>query len=362
MKALIPLLIVSTSALAVTTVQFAQRAGTERKRADDALAMSQKHEARIHELEKTQSTLQQRLLEAQQRAPASLADSAATPEQRRSSQVIARTLQRAAPPPITTLSRTESGAGVQWLTQPFSPLQQSPAAQRYMRAQMKASMRRQYEDIGTALGLSQEQANKLIDVLTDPQSRMIADARKGPIDRATLMQAAADAKARTDAAVAAVIGQDKLPQWEQYQKTMPERMQASMVREELQRMGTPISDDQRVQLVDILIEQHQLNPRPEPQQGLPPEEMFQASTKWQDESDKAFLERARSVLTKEQYEQYRDYAEFQREMRNNAFRNFRPAMPANQSGQTVVQGVGGGFMSSSAILVPAPPPESSSNK
>jgi hypothetical protein len=243
------------------------------------------------------------------------------------------------------------------------PTNESPAAQRYMRSQMKASMRRQYADVGQALGLSQEQANKLIDLLSDPQSRMIANPRNVTMDRPNIMQAAAEARKRTEAAVAEVIGQEKLPQWEEYQKTMPERMQASMVHQEMQRMGMPLSDDQRARLVDILIEQHQQNPRPSPEQGIAPEEMHQASIKWQDESDKAFLERAKSVLTKEQYEEYRDYQDFQREMRNNALRNFRSVLPVNQSGQAVVQqGAVGLSSSASAILVPAPPPESPSNK
>src|SRR5215471_15543411 len=65
MKALIPLLLVSTSALAVTTVQFAHRASTERKRAEDALAADRQHQLRIRELEKERGTLDQQLMDAQ---------------------------------------------------------------------------------------------------------------------------------------------------------------------------------------------------------------------------------------------------------------------------------------------------------
>jgi hypothetical protein len=361
MKALIPLLIVSTSALAVTTVQFAHRASTEGKRADDALVLSEKHEARIHELEKAQGTLAQQLVDAQQAAP--IIDTATT-SGRRAAPNAAQAPLRVAPPQVATLSRApDSAKEVQWMARPFSPTQQSPAAQRYMRAQMKAVMRRQYGDVGPALGLSQEQATKLIDVLADPQARMPAvDLRKMPVDRASMLQVAADAQKRTDAAVAAVIGENKLPQWQEYQKTMPERSQVNMVRDQMQQMGTPLTDDQRAQLVDILVEQHQLNPRPEMQQlsSLPPDETYQASMKWQDESDKTFLERAKSVLTKEQYEQYRDFQEWQSEMRNNAFRNFRPGMPVNQSvpvGEAGAVGLATSsvFMSAAPVEVSPPP-------
>src|SRR5262245_8744842 len=106
MKALIPLLLVSTSALAVTTVQFAHRANTERKRADNAVADSHKSEARIRELEKERSALDHELMEAQR--PAMAAVPSIPPGTR-----VASTLQRIAPSPAevpVTMARLEAVA------------------------------------------------------------------------------------------------------------------------------------------------------------------------------------------------------------------------------------------------------------
>src|SRR5262249_55489601 len=94
MKALIPLLLVSTSALAVTTVQYAQRASAERKRADEIFAVSQKHEARIRELEKERGALDRELVEAQRPAVAAVP----TPSIAPGSHAVSA-LQRVGPPP-----------------------------------------------------------------------------------------------------------------------------------------------------------------------------------------------------------------------------------------------------------------------
>jgi hypothetical protein len=348
MKALIPLLIVSTSALAVTTVQYAQRAGTERRRADEAQIAVQNHEARIRELQQAQNNLQEQL---QQRA-------------RPPSEPVASSAQVAAPTPNPAprraglqargfLARAEpaisGGVEIRGGPMPFMAMEQqlSPAAQRYMRQQMKAGLRRQYEDLGPALGMSPEQSSKLIDLLSEQQSRSMAEPRKLNVDMKEAMQAARETQKRNYAEIAALIGQDKVPLWEDYQKSLPERSQVNMIREQMENMGVPITDDQRARLLEVVMEERQSNPRPMPSEGLPPEEMFAQSMKWQEEADKALLERAKTVLTPEQYQHYRDYQQWQSEMRNNSMRSFR-AGPG---------GVMGLATSSSYAVTPDPPPE-----
>ncbi len=141
---------------------------------------------------------------------------------------------------------------------------------------------------------------------------------------------------QVDAEVAAAIGQDKLPQWHEYQKTLPERSRVSMMAEQMRQMDAPLTEDQRRQLVDIALEQSMLNPRPTPQDGVPREDLLKASMKWEEDFDKAFLDRAKSVLSKDQYERYRDYQAWQSEMRANAMR-FMQSAPV--SGQAVQNGV-----------------------
>jgi hypothetical protein len=345
MKALIPLLLVSTSALAVTTVQFAHRASAERKRADEISAVSQQHEARIHELEKERGDLDRQLMEVQR--PSS-GDETSPP----SDALVARSLQRVGPPPgeipvATARAEFVASARPAFNIRPWSSGQQSPAVQRYWHWQRKASLHRQYEGVGSVLGLSQAQENKLFEVLADEQINTMNpnSTFKQPPDRATVAQMMNDAKKRRDAEIAAVIGEGKLSQLQDYERTMPERLRVSMVGDQLRQMDVPLTDDQRGRLVDIMIEQSQLNPRPTPQEGTPGEEVIKASLKWEEESDKAFLERAKSVLTPDQYERYRDYQAWQSEMRANSIRY----MQAN--------GQNGGMVSFMRSPISADPPK-----
>lgn len=353
MKALIPLLIVSTSALAVTTVQYAQRAGTERKRADEAHVIAKKQEVQIHELQQVQGTLQQALQTAQR--PAEPAAETRATLTRAPAPPMKSLALRAAPAPAGAMGYAAridaaNGGAVSMSSArplPYAPLQQqlSPAAQRYMRTQMKTGMRRQYEDLGPAMGLPQERADKFVDLLLEQQTRGFGDVRKLNVDMKDAMQAAQEMKKRNDAEIAALIGPDKLPAWEEYQKSMPDRAQVNMVREQMQSVGMPLTEDQRARLLDVVTAHRQSNPRPLPVENTPPEEMFAQSMKWQEESDRALLESAKSVLTPAQYQHYRDYQEWQSEMRNNSMRSFR-----------MIPGPGGAAVSATSSFIAADPP------
>jgi hypothetical protein len=340
MKALIPLLLVSTSALAVTTVQFAHRASAERKRADEISAVSRQHEARIHELEKERGDLDRQLLEVQR--PETGVDAQTAPDTRVASSVQRVGAPQMAVPLAIAHAEPAASAGAAFNIRPWSPGQQSPAVQRYWQWQRKASLRRQYEGVGSALGLSQAQENKLLDVLANQQISMTSPVSsfKQPPDRAAVARMMDDAKKHRDAEIAAVIGENKLSQLQDYERTMPERMRVSMVGDQLRQMDAPLTDDQRARLVDIMIEQSQLNPRPTPQEGTLGEDMIKASLKWEEESDQAFLERAKSVLTPDQYERYRDYQAWQSEMRANSMRYLQRAT----SNEQVIQSSGGGMV------------------
>jgi hypothetical protein len=220
------------------------------------------------------------------------------------------------------LTRVTGGFGMS------SSQSSSPAAQRYMHWQAKNSLRRQYGDVASSLGLSQDQADKLIDLLADQHGQAWVNGPQSVDNRQLSLQTLKDAKVRTDAAIASLLGEQGAAQWQEYQKTLPEHVQANMFAEQMQNMGAPITDDQRAQLYNIFLEE-------KPQSTPPPmtsmadaaarEELFKQSMKAQDDRERSILERAKSVLTSEQFERYRDYQAFQAEMRQN----FRPAMMAS---------------------------------
>ena len=320
MKALIPLLLVSTSALAVTTFQFAQRASAERKRADDATSLNVKNQTRIRELEESRGSIEHQLMEAQRPVmPAPDANLAKHTAPASAPPAIAQfsVLNRLMPQnlPLTRMA----GGG-------FMMGPSSPAAQRYQRLQLKNSLHRQYADVASSLGLSQGQADKLLDLLAEQRMPpAMAGAHQSGDSVKQQTQGWQESVARTEAAMTSLLGERGMAQWQDYQKTIGQHVQANMMADQMQNMGAPITEEQRGELYRISVEEPMRSPQLS-LQGPPSEDTWKEMQKIQDERERAILERSRSVLTSEQFERYSDYVAWQSEMRKSAFGNARPGM------------------------------------
>jgi hypothetical protein len=356
MKPLIPILIVATTSLAVASVQFHQQAAIQRERADAEMALRQKQEARVVQLERTQARLERDLMTARSGAGFSLPP--------------ARAGDRSPPPPPGTVAHAGRGAGVFTITEmgdgnaprPLTfgagrrpPFMESPAARNFMKTRMKSSLRRTYEDAGPALGLSAEKTNQLIDLLADQQTRGIG---AEPPEGKTLQQFAREQQQKNQAEIAALVGEDKLDEWASYQKSLPDRMQLSQVRDQLDQAGVPMNESQRTELLAAISEESQRLPRPAWNTGLPPEESMAQMNQWQTEYDKALLDRAKQVLNTEQYKAYKEFQDWQTEMRNSMPR------PMGPGGRAVTRmGISSGLdVTTEANVViaaplPAPPPQ-----
>ena len=221
MKTLTLVLVVAISGLAVASVQFARRAASEKARADAEVVLRQKQDARVRELEKSYADLDRQLMQAQ-RAQMDLSSQIAVPaagirasQERPIARVVAQELSA---PAFTTLSR---------------PLMRGPmdseAGRRFMRTQMRGNLRRLYEDVGRELNLSKEQADKLVELIADQQSRSFGPPRQMPADRAGAQQAWQDLQAQNNKEIAALIGEAKMAELKEYQQTLPQRSQVDMV-------------------------------------------------------------------------------------------------------------------------------------
>jgi hypothetical protein len=187
-------------------------------------------------------------------------------------------------------------------------------------------VRRQYADVASSLGLSQGQADKLLDLLAEQRvPPVMASAQQSGDSVKQQTQAWQESRARTDAAMSSLLGERGMAQWQEYQKTMGQHMQANMMADQMQNMGVPITEEQRGELYRIFIEEPMRSPQPT-LEGPPSEDTWKQMQKIQDEREHAILERSRSVLTSEQFERYSDYVAFQSEMRKGAFGNVRPVM------------------------------------
>jgi hypothetical protein len=310
MKTLILVLVVATTGLAVASVQFYRQASSERARADAEVALRQKHEARIHELEQSRASLEEQLLEAQRPlANPAAASVVATPAASAPAAGIVSRLDR------RDATRDAGGTFFQRPIQGRGPMD-SEAGRRFMQTQMRGSIRRLYQDVGRDLNLTQDQANKLIELMADQQTRNF-DVRRQQPDRAAAAQAWQQIQEQNNKEVTALLGDAKMAEFKAYQQTLPQRSQVDSVGQQLENAGLPLSTDQRSQLVTALIEEAQANPRPSFAPGLPPEEAQKQLNEWQDAYDKSVQDRAKQVLSSEQYARYHDYTEWMAEMRKN---------------------------------------------
>lgn len=188
------------------------------------------------------------------------------------------------------------------------------AFRKMIRAQMRAQNKQMYADVGTQLGLTREEANKLIDLLTDQHVDGMGISRDStdPNERLRQMN---EARRENQAKIADLLGPEKLKSLEQYQQTIPVRQEVDMLARQLDGSdATPLSDDQRKRLLAALIEERNQVPAPNYDRGTTGEEFKNAYINWQDDYNARVAAQARSILDAEQYAAYDEYQQWQREM------------------------------------------------
>jgi len=351
MKALIPVLIVATSSLAVASVQYARSAAAERERADAELAVRLERDARIAELERNQLQLERAL---------KLAQSAPPPQP-----VVAPSAPKStAPPPVAAGGAASDTVSGRFSSAPmarsFPGPNASPAHQKFMRTRVKAGLRQMYRDLGPSLGLTAEQTAQFIDLLADQQTRQVG--KELPQDPASMQQYASDTMRRNNEEIANLIGHDKLTAWQDFQKSLGERMQLNQLREQLDAAGVPMQQEQSERLLNAMVEERDRNPRPAFEPGSQPQEVMARHNQWQEDYERAVNEHAKSILSAEQYASYREYQDWQAEMRNSAVMSSNGGAISNAVVAAPVTlpafgpGPGAVRMVAPMMISPAPPP------
>ena len=309
MKTLTLVLVVAISGLAVASVQFARRAASEKARADAEVVLLQKQDARVRELEKSYADLDRQLMQAQ-RAQMELSSQMAVPA--------AGIRPSQGPPSARVVVQESPVSALTPLNRPFmrGPMD-SEAGRKFMRTQMRGSIRRLYEDASRVLNLSKEQSDKLVDLIADQQSRGFGESGQMPADRAGRQQAWLDLQAQNNKDIAALIGDAKMGDLKEYQQTLPQRSQVDVVSRQLEAAGLPMSADQRSDLVTAMVAESKANPRPTLVPGAAPDDVQKQMSDWQESYDKSVSDRAKQVLSSEQYERYHEYEAWMADMRKS---------------------------------------------
>ena len=203
-----------------------------------------------------------------------------------------------------------------------APPERTEAMQKMMRTQLRANFKRVHADIGEKLGLSQDEANKLIDLMIDQQMAMMDRGRLEsgnssltPEQRAAANQAQMQ---KNQAEVTALIGADKVEAYKAYQETMPARQEVAALSRQLEANDVNLSKDQRDRMVTALAEERNRVPAPKYSESASREDFNKAMSAWQDDYNQRTATRAGSILSSEQQATFSEFQQWTREMRQQS--------------------------------------------
>ncbi len=157
-------------------------------------------------------------------------------------------------------------------------LMAKPEVQALMSVQQKAAVEARYAALFKNLNLTPAQADKLKTVLADRQTTM-QDVMSAALDqgldprrdREAYQKLMEGARADVNASIKAVIGDNGFAQFENYEKTIPQRNIVNQLQQRLSYSDTPLTSTQADQLVQILANNTPPPaPRPGGQPGQPP--------------------------------------------------------------------------------------------
>lgn len=141
----------------------------------------------------------------------------------------------------------------------FFAAMDNPQIQRLMAVQQKAGLDSRYAALFKSLALTPEQLDKFKDLLVEKRTAMmdvLAAAREQGInprtDPAAFQKLVADAQASIDDSIKATLGDTGYDQYQNYEKTMPQRNTVDQLSQRLSYTSTPLTDQQADQMVQIM--------------------------------------------------------------------------------------------------------------
>jgi DNA-binding transcriptional MerR regulator len=293
-------LAIATVAFGGSSVYLWQQLDQERTRAAQVEQRAAELDARIAELEKARNHLaERRMAGADNFIAGSFGNGAA-----------------AAPPPPPAGDKTESAKGEAQPVWTQTRPDRSPAFRKMMRSQIRANNKRVYADVGPKLGLDKDTANKLIDLITDQQIPDFGNVRDMN-DQGEVQRYFEEKQRQNQAQIAELIGADKAVSLQEYQESIPARMEVEMLARQLEGNDTALSAEQRQKLVDAYVTERKRVPMPDSYEGIDPEAYQKSVVAWQDDYNKRTAEEASRILDSDQLTAFNEMQQWQKEMRDN---------------------------------------------
>jgi hypothetical protein len=217
------------------------------------------------------------------------------------------------PPPAT--DKVETRADAVHAVAANGPPPASDAFRKMMRSQVRANNKRIYADLGAQLGLSKEDASRLIDMLTDQQVEGFGRMREVSADPAERKRALDEANRENQAELENFFGVSKTAALRDYQETIPARQEMEALARQLEGADATLNDDQQKRLLTALVDERKRIPMPKMSDYTKPEEYTKAYAQWQRDYNERVNSQARSILNTDQMTAYSEYQQWQKEMR-----------------------------------------------
>ncbi|MFL6619618.1 MAG: hypothetical protein ACJ8MH_13510, partial [Povalibacter sp.] len=254
----------------------------------------------------------------------------------------ARLISRSAPEPDDDLAMRQRFVREQ------QALMQDPEYRTALRQQQRIQMMRQYPYLAEDLGLSKEDADRLMDVLADQQLDAMQDAnavdpetlQSDPAAMAQYQRKMEERQRAQQAALTQVLGSDGMQRWQEYQNTMAARFRTQQLRQALDAAGVPLEPDQERALrhalathVKKMEDDAQTFASKMSTRGAMTAEDRLKMEEEQLERTESYYERARQsvagILTSEQMDQYKSIHDQELMMRRAQLRVRRAQLEAN---------------------------------
>jgi hypothetical protein len=291
-------LAISALAFGASTVYLAVQLNDERAQADRVAESMAELNARIAELEKAR---EQRLAVTGAFGAEALGQGGIA-------------MAPPPPPPVAGEARADAPEGAVFTNAPMPP--RSEAFEKMMRTNMRANNKRLYADIGEKLGLSKDDANKLINMLTDQQVGNFAQARDAnitdPAERARLRD---EARREDQAEIDNFLGASKAAALREYQETIPSRLELDQLNRQLEGADAVLTEDQQKRMLAALIDERKRVPAPQMAEGSSYDDYAKSYAEWQSDYNDRVDAQAHSILNSEQLAAYNEYQQWQKEMR-----------------------------------------------
>jgi hypothetical protein len=320
MKKLVPFLMIAMAAVTIAAIYFWQE---------------------LHELRKQTSELNAHISELQaQKLAGATAPTLPASVSSATQPVAATATPDAAPASLAAASAvTPTAAQAGRRADPLQGLAQqmlsTPEGKEMLKAQLRAILPMQFPDIGKELGLTPAETEKLLDMLVNHQMSITGDAlsmlgNNGQQDAAAMQETrrkVQEQQRSNQAELASFLG-DKMPRYEEYQRTLPLRQQVTQLQGSLGTGNNALSDAQSKQLIAALAaEQTQIqldrrNAPRLPQQGPPnPQAAIEQQLERAAEDNRRMVSAARSHLNPQQLDTYRQMLEQQQNLQRTLIRS-----------------------------------------